>query len=187
MRRKSASRQKKEFQRRCVFVLPVQSPEVLQENSFGYDGIVSGRLVNYNQRFPGQYWDSETGLHYNANRDYDPGTGRYVESDPIGLRGGLNTFAYVGGNPVSLTDPFGLATKGQRINKTLQETPDSPNDYWPAGWYGKNIICLEAVCTETDCNGKKWTHTVKSWIPNNPPANDPGKGCVCTRRGVRSE
>jgi RHS repeat-associated protein len=60
-------------------------------------------------RFPGQYFDEETGLNYNVNRDYDSATGRYIESDPLGLRAGLSTYAYVGGDPIERMDPFGKA------------------------------------------------------------------------------
>jgi RHS repeat-associated protein len=62
----------------------------------------------YNLRFPGQYYQAETGLNYNYHRDYDPLTGRYVESDPIGLRGGANTYVYVYDTPVRWIDRHGL-------------------------------------------------------------------------------
>jgi RHS repeat-associated protein len=64
---------------------------------------------DFKLRFPGQYFDRETNLAYNYFRDYDPAIGRYIKSDPIGLRGGLNTYAYAAANPLSLTDRKGLA------------------------------------------------------------------------------
>ena len=69
------------------------------------DGIV----LDMPLRFPGQQFDGHSGLNYNYFRDYDPNTGRYVESDPIGLGGGLNTYGYVMGNPLSRIDFWGLA------------------------------------------------------------------------------
>jgi RHS repeat-associated protein len=58
-------------------------------------------------RFPGQIADAATGLNYNYFRDYDPALGRYIQTDPIGLAGGSNLYAYVDDNPLSYTDPKG--------------------------------------------------------------------------------
>jgi RHS repeat-associated protein len=66
-------------------------------------------VFDFPLRLPGQYADKETNLFFNYFRDYDPSIGRYVESDPIGLAGGGNTYAYVAGRPLSLTDILGLA------------------------------------------------------------------------------
>jgi RHS repeat-associated protein len=62
-------------------------------------------------RFPGQYYDQETVLHYNYFRYYNPQTGRYMTPDPIGLEGGVNPFAYVANDPANWIDPYGLLTK----------------------------------------------------------------------------
>ena len=59
---------------------------------------------------PGQYFDAESGLSYDVNRDYEPATGRYMQSDPIGLNGGMSTFSYALANPANQSDLFGLVT-----------------------------------------------------------------------------
>ena len=70
---------------------------------------VSGEKTIVNLRLPGQYLDAESGLYYNGQRYYDPQNGRYVQSDPIGMQGGSNTYAYAHLDPLRHIDPSGLA------------------------------------------------------------------------------
>ena len=98
-----------------------------------------GIKVTNNFRFPGQYFDAETGLNYNYQRTYDPMLGRYTQNDPIGLNGGMNPFGYVGGNPISWIDLFGLRQYSSSAEASAMATaeamgqipgqyPDNPED-----------------------------------------------------------
>ena len=75
---------------------------------FGKATVKPVSTIENNLRLPGQYYDRETGLHYNYFRDYEPTTGRYIEADPIGLEGGMNLYGYAGANPLKFTDATGL-------------------------------------------------------------------------------
>lgn len=89
----------------------------LEGEAFGADAADGdadgdGKNLVFDLRLPGQQFDAVTGLHYNYYRDYDPTTGRYVQSDPIGLTGGISTYTYAGSSPLAKGDPTGLVVKG---------------------------------------------------------------------------
>jgi RHS repeat-associated protein len=120
---------------------------------FGEATVTVSTITN-NLRFPGQYYDAETGLNYNYMRDYDAAIGRYKQADPIGQLGGINPFLYAGSNPISWIDPFGLyqiivADPGGRNGQT----------------YGGTMMVIGN-------NGQVVVVNVSSW----PNPNDPAPG-----------
>jgi RHS repeat-associated protein len=95
------------------------------------EAVTSIETVENPFRFPGQYYDSETGLHYNYFRYYNPQIGRYVTPDPIGLRGGINIFRYAANNPIRYIDPSGLQSLVTDI--TQRTTTFDPRPLDPEG------------------------------------------------------
>ena len=158
-------------------------------------------LFGFDLAFPGQKRDRETGKHYNYFRDYDPSIGRYIESDPIGLWGGINTFGYVGQQPIKLTDPFGQATSGQwkqcsggcRIRIEDNHAGGGRHLHWECPG-GRSGTCGEfgSISHGSDCSGAP--NRVKDCARNNgfEPEKQPdtqrnvcGENCQKTLKAVR--
>ncbi|MEJ2681291.1 MAG: RHS repeat-associated core domain-containing protein [Gammaproteobacteria bacterium] len=150
-----------------IRVVTDEAGQVVWEADLAPFGEVSYVTAEIEQplRFQGQYYDAESGLYYNYFRDYDPSIGRYVQSDPIGLHGGLNTYAYVGGNPIGYIDPYGESATAA-----------------VGGWIGTDT----AIPDPTDAAWPKWVDygaalggaALIDWlIYNNENSNDDGDQC----------
>jgi RHS repeat-associated protein len=119
-----------------------------QQEPFGStppnDNVSELGAFDFPVRFPGQYADRDTSLAFNFFRDYDSTVGRYIESDPVGLRGGINTYAYVGANPISRIDPTGQLGVSVGVSVNAFVTTLGING-------GTSIVAGEAAGTPNIC------------------------------------
>lgn len=156
-------------------------------------------VFTYNLRFPGQLYDAASQLSYNYYRNYSSRTGRYIESDPIGLEGGINTYNYVGGNPVSRVDPFGLIDTIVYEGGRLKGYDDFATEFdvaavsgpWgnkrlPNGTYNASNLRHRNNAAMSCPNGDGWSVDLDPTFPTNrkdlrihPDGNVPGtEGCI---------
>ena len=132
-----------------------------QYESFGGVNLITNS-VEFNFRFPGQYYDGESGLYYNHFRDYDPRTGRYIEGDPIGnIEGDINIYRYAYGNPNAYIDPLGLQniinSSSVKVTVSKVTTKKIRFDYMrtnkvylPATVSGELRISVDCQCSSAD-------------------------------------
>ena len=133
-------------------------------SSFGKANVDSSSTIENNLRFPGQYWDAETGLHYNWHRYHVPEIGRYITVDPIGFDGGINFFTYALNQPVTNYDPLGLKWLFVKFKV------DSEKTRW-AYWIRLSVVCKNDCPSLAEEQTKEVMVQYRQWRP--VPINTP--------------
>jgi RHS repeat-associated protein len=128
-------------------------------------GTTTVPAVTFNLRYPGQYFDQESNLHYNWHRSYCANCGRYTQADPIDLQGGWNRFAYAELNPLSIVDPEGLAGLYNDGSVSVNAYPGSPaggNEHARQGPGQNYHVHIR------DSNGREVRMSTETWKPLTP-------------------
>lgn len=120
-----------------------------------------GKPLVFPLRLPGQYLDAESGLHYNYFRNFEPGTGRYIEPDPLGLRAGPSLYSYVLGNPLGFFDPWGLLRVCYGTSRPRYELDLVNGGLVQDGWhpyFDQSCASVPEPCTYSSCD-----HCYRAW------------------------
>jgi len=126
-------------------------------------------VFSFNQRLPGQVFDAESGLFQNWNREYNPRIGRYMQSDPTGLQGGINTFAYVEGDPLGSDDVEGLQQ---------QRTPP------PSVSYSGSIAAARAQLLTNQIRQYNPNYSYQTIRPTSGPGSQTNNADVASLMGI---
>jgi RHS repeat-associated protein len=140
--------------------------------AYGNLALVQDNEIENNIRFQGQYYDEETGLHYNRFRYYDPACGRFISQDPIGLLGGVNNYQYAP-NPVSWVDPFGLSCKETKYTNVKEMDPDYGGEElgFAKAWIEAVPFAVEVEYLMSDAERAQYEVTVKNGLLHDAKGN----------------
>lgn len=136
-----------------------------------------GGPIVFNLRFPGQWYDQDTKLNYNYQRDYEPSTGRYVESDPIGLEGGISTYGYAISNPIGRFDANGLRPGDafSSMSAALKDLKSHVRTLQPSwsNWSGWIFRACGGTCISYQVNSENqmsvgYQNSVRAVTPGSP-------------------
>jgi len=121
--------------------------------TYGNVALKETEQIENNIRFQGQYYDAESGLHYNRHRYYNPNTGQFINQDPIELLGGTNNYQYAS-NPTGWVDPFGLCKEQLTLSAPSSLTPEMPGEPIESVILPAGFIFNQAVSPGQNSPGK---------------------------------